>query len=232
MSSSTRRSSSRKTAAPRQARASNGQGEARTTVDHDEIRRWVEERGGSPATIKSTERNGEAGILRIDFPGYSGEGTLEHISWDEFFQKFDESNLAFLYQEEKKGGEPSRFSKFVRRTGDEPRGKSESRRETRPSSKRSGTHANGGSRTLRNRDEIRRWVDRYNGRPTIVRSNANRTEPNALRIRFPDYSGEEMLEEISWDDFFRMLDENNWAFRYYEMMEGERDYPRCEIYRL
>lgn len=44
-------------------------------------------------------------VLRIDFPGGTGEDVLEHISWDDWFQKFDENNLCFLYQEEKQSGE-------------------------------------------------------------------------------------------------------------------------------
>jgi len=71
--------------------------ESKTTTEHKTIRAWSEARGGKPATVKSTERDGEAGILRIDFPGYSGGGSLEEISWEEFFKKFDEKNLAFLY---------------------------------------------------------------------------------------------------------------------------------------
>ncbi|HVR38601.1 MAG TPA: hypothetical protein VMU84_05860 [Thermoanaerobaculia bacterium] len=51
------------------------------------------------------------GLLRIDYPGYSGEDTLEEISWEEFFRKFDKEKLAFLYDDDKK----SRFSKFVNR---------------------------------------------------------------------------------------------------------------------
>jgi hypothetical protein len=99
---------------------------SKTTTDHDEIRRWAEARGGKPATVKRTEQGGEPGILRIDFPGYSGEGTLEEISWEDFFAKFEESELAFVYQEAKADGEPSYFSKLVRRT-EEHAGKSGSR---------------------------------------------------------------------------------------------------------
>ncbi len=88
-------------------------GESRTTRDHDTIRRWAEERGGYPATVERTERGGEPGVLRIDFPGYSGEESLERISWEEFFRKFDEKNLVFLYQDETREGEQSRFYKFV-----------------------------------------------------------------------------------------------------------------------
>ena len=88
---------------------------SKTTTDHDEIRRWAESRGGSPATVRGTEDGDEAGVLRIDFPGYSGKDRLEHISWEEFFQKFDEKHLAFLYQEETSKGGESRFFKLVSR---------------------------------------------------------------------------------------------------------------------
>ena len=55
-------------------------------------------------------------MLRIDFPGFSGEGTLKKVSWDDWFEKFDDSNLAFLYQEETSGGDCSRFFKLVNRS--------------------------------------------------------------------------------------------------------------------
>ena len=85
---------------------------AKTTTDHKTIQRWVEEHGGRPATVKRTMGAGHTpGLLRIDYPGYGGEESLEEISWDDFFAKFEEEELAFLYQED---GE-SRFSKFVDR---------------------------------------------------------------------------------------------------------------------
>lgn len=94
----------------RTARSSN------ITIDHDFIRKWAEERGGKPARVKGTERGGgDPGMIRIDFPGYSGEGSLEEITWDEWFEKFDRSNLALLYQEKTAGGETSNFNKLVSR---------------------------------------------------------------------------------------------------------------------
>lgn len=90
-------------------------GKSVKTTDHDTIRKWVEARGGKPATVKGTSGKNESGVLRIDFPGRGAEDSLEEISWDEFFNKFEESKLAFLYQEETKSGEESRFSKFVSR---------------------------------------------------------------------------------------------------------------------
>lgn len=86
------------------------------TTDHDFIRAWVEERGGKPAAVRDTARGGDdPGIIRVDFPGYSGEGSLEGITWEKWFQKFDESGLAFLYQEETSGGQKSNFNKLVKR---------------------------------------------------------------------------------------------------------------------
>jgi hypothetical protein len=89
------------------------------TTDHEEIRRWVEERGGHPAAVKSTRggrgKGDRTGILRIDFPGYSGAGSLEEISWEEFFEKFDKEKLAFLCQEQTADGQKSNFNKLVQR---------------------------------------------------------------------------------------------------------------------
>jgi hypothetical protein len=95
-----------------------------TTTDHDTIRKWAEERGGWPAQVASTEQGGRAGIIRIDFPGYTGEGKLERISWDEWFRKLDESNLALVYEETTAEGQRSSFNKLVRReaAGAQPEG--------------------------------------------------------------------------------------------------------------
>lgn len=87
---------------------------SKTTTNHEEIRKWVEDRKGKPAKVKRTEENGSA-LLRIDFPGYSGEGKLAAIEWDEWFKIFDENELAFLYQDETEDGKQSRFSKLINR---------------------------------------------------------------------------------------------------------------------
>lgn len=86
--------------------------EAQQTTDHDVIRKWAEERGGNPATVKVTEENGHAGILRIDFD--PPDKDLDRIGWGEFFRKFDEAGIAFLHQDRTNDGELSRFHKFVR----------------------------------------------------------------------------------------------------------------------
>jgi len=87
-----------------------------TTTDHKAIRKWAEERDGRPATVQATEEDGHAGILRIDFGPL--EDRLEEIEWDEFFRKFEESDLAFLHQDRTGDGKLSRFHKFVRRSSE------------------------------------------------------------------------------------------------------------------
>ncbi len=91
-----------------------------TTTDYDEIRNWAESRGGKPVTVRGTGDNDEPGVLRIDFPGGAGGDRFEEISWDDWFAKFDENNLAFLYQDHKASGEESTFFKLISRdTADE-----------------------------------------------------------------------------------------------------------------
>jgi hypothetical protein len=84
-------------------------------MDHDEIRQWAEERNARPASVRGTGGGEDVGMIRLDFPGFSGEGSLEHIEWDEWFQKFDESGLALLVQETTADGQQSNFNKLISR---------------------------------------------------------------------------------------------------------------------
>jgi hypothetical protein len=101
--------------------------DAKITTDHDEIRNWAEERGGRPAVVRATHGRGHSkggtGIIRIEFPDApnSKHEALEEISWEEFFEKFDESELALLYQEETAAGEKSNFNKLIGRETAEAR---------------------------------------------------------------------------------------------------------------
>ncbi len=102
--------------------------EALITTDHHEIRKWAEARGGKPAAVRSTHHDDDPGIIRLIFPNAPNtkEGSLEEISWEEFFSKFDESNLALLYQEETASGEKSNFNKLIGRETAEARRHGES----------------------------------------------------------------------------------------------------------
>lgn len=83
---------------------------AEKLTDHDSIRQWAEDRGGRPSKV---ETGGEGGILRFDF-GEKDE-RLTEISWEEFFEIFDDNKLAALVQDEARDGATSRFVKFVAR---------------------------------------------------------------------------------------------------------------------
>jgi len=86
---------------------------SKTTRDREEIRRWAEERGGKPAHVKTTGSQEDIGILRIEFPGFGRDENLEPISWEDFFDKFNERDLVLVYQEETAGGERSNFNKLI-----------------------------------------------------------------------------------------------------------------------
>jgi hypothetical protein len=131
---------------------------SKTTKDHEEIRRWAEERGGKPAHVKSTGSEEDIGILRIDFPGYSGAGSLEPISWEQWFEKFDERDLALLYQEETAGGQRSNFNKIVSSEtaeqagsgrGRSRSGRSRSRAKKAPASKKKSSAATASKKSSR-----------------------------------------------------------------------------------
>ncbi|MEN6544888.1 MAG: hypothetical protein ABFE07_02510 [Armatimonadia bacterium] len=83
--------------------------EAQVTISHDKIREWTEARQGKPARVKDSG-DGNGGIVRIDFEDVHEEH-LEPISWEEFFEKFEAENLAFLYQD----GAQSRFNRMINR---------------------------------------------------------------------------------------------------------------------
>lgn len=89
--------------------------QSHTTTDHEEIQRWAEARGAKPTCVRGTGEPHDIGILRLEFPGFTGEDKLQPISWDDWFEKFDERGLALLYQEQTAAGEQSNFNKIVSR---------------------------------------------------------------------------------------------------------------------
>jgi hypothetical protein len=99
---------------------------AKRTTNHDTIQRWAESRNATPACVSGTGARNDVGMIRLDFPGYSGKMSLKPISWNEFFKKFDESDLALLYQDKTASGKRSNFNKLVSRQTPRKR-KSESR---------------------------------------------------------------------------------------------------------
>ena len=88
---------------------------AQPLTDHRRIREWAEARNAKPACVRGTGGKNDPGMIRLDFPGFTGSETLQPISWDEWFRAFDENNLALLVQEETADGTRSNFNKLVSR---------------------------------------------------------------------------------------------------------------------
>jgi hypothetical protein len=114
------------------SRTARSSGSAKSTTNLNEIRQWAEARDGKPVSVIGTARGAKAGLLRIDFPGYSGAGRLKEVSWEDWYQKFQESNLEFLYQDKK----DSRFFKLVSRGGSKRSGSSSRRSRSGSTAKR------------------------------------------------------------------------------------------------
>jgi hypothetical protein len=94
---------------------------AEVTTNHEKIRRWAENKGGKPAAVDRTHKGDDVGIIRIMFPDAprSEHESLVEISWEEFFEQFEDSKLALLYEED------SMFSKIVGRDTVEKRERGE-----------------------------------------------------------------------------------------------------------
>ena len=91
-------------------------GDTKTTTDHDEIRRWADERGGRPVRVPGVfGKVADATDLRIDFLFDKYDDDLEQITWEDFFAQFDRETMALVYQTETEGGAMSRFGRIVRR---------------------------------------------------------------------------------------------------------------------
>lgn len=80
------------------------------TTDHEEIRKWIEEHKGTPAVIKGMIE--ETGVeipemLHVSFD--QDDPNMEGLDWEEFFERFEDANLALVYNETIGEGETPDF---------------------------------------------------------------------------------------------------------------------------
>jgi hypothetical protein len=87
----------------------------RVTTNHEEIRQWVEDRGGRPVLLHLSGISSSPS-LSIIFSDSPSPTSSEELTWDDFFSKFDEQKLAFLYQDFTSDGAKSKFAKFITQT--------------------------------------------------------------------------------------------------------------------
>ena len=113
--------------------------QSNVTTDHDQIRNWAEERGAEPACVRGTGGEGDIGMLRLEFPGAPGarDESLQPISWDDWFSKFDDRGLALLFQDQTARGEKSNFNKIIARETAEAREQGDTKASRRSGRRRS-----------------------------------------------------------------------------------------------
>ena len=109
---------------------------SRILTDHDDIQRWAEARDATPACVRGTGSHGDPGIIRLDFPGYSGADKLQEISWHDWFKAFDENGLALVVQDKTARGGQSNFNKLVSREPARARARGDSKASRRRSTSR------------------------------------------------------------------------------------------------
>jgi hypothetical protein len=149
-------------------------------TDHDEIRRWAQERDAKPATVRRTHSGDNVGIIRLDFPGYSGAESLDAIEWDEWFDNFDENNLALVVQDTTAGGQQSNFNKLVSREhvsddSEETSSKKSRRPRTNKTSARSANRSASVSAAKKHSSTKRASGSRTSGKKTTASENRRRT---------------------------------------------------------
>lgn len=72
------------------------------------------------------------------------------------------------------------------------------------------------SKTTKDHSRIKKWAEDREGKPAVVESTSNSSNGGGLlRINFPG-DAEDNLKNISWEEFFRIFDENNLQFLYQE----------------
>jgi hypothetical protein len=94
----------------------------KVTTNHDEIRQWSERVGARPAVIDHADAGGDKVGLRLDFPGRDDEAELPDgvekgtISWEDFFERFEEQQLEFIFEEEPNEEDKTQWYRFGKRT--------------------------------------------------------------------------------------------------------------------
>lgn len=77
----------------------------------------------------------------------------------------------------------------------------------------------GDSKTTKDHKKIKEWTEERDGQPAVVQTTSKSDQGGGLlRINFPGYA-EDNLKNISWDEFFKIFDNNNLRFLYQEELK-------------
>lgn len=87
--------------------------ETRRTTDHGTIRNWLESNDLAVARTAETDRS-RSGGLTVVTEGRTDD-SIKEVTWDEFFETFEDEGLAFVYRTETMGPEKQLYYEFVPR---------------------------------------------------------------------------------------------------------------------
>lgn len=74
------------------------------------------------------------------------------------------------------------------------------------------------SKRTTDHEEIKAWATKRGGRPSRVKGSGKGKSDGVLRFDFGE--DDEVLEDMSWEDFFRVFDERKLALVYQEHTSG------------
>ena len=81
----------------------------------------------------------------------------------------------------------------------------------------------GDSKTTKDHKKIKEWAEARDGKPAVVKGTADDDKGGGLlRINFPGYA-EDNLKDISWDEFFKIFDNNDLQFLYQEKTKDGKE---------
>ncbi len=87
--------------------------QGRVTTDRNVIRKWAKARHGLPAIIKKVTGAGIEMALSIIFPDSQSDEIARRITWEEFFEQFDNQHLVFVYEDRDQNHKQSRYFAFL-----------------------------------------------------------------------------------------------------------------------
>jgi hypothetical protein len=83
--------------------------QGKITTDRTVIQSWAHARQGQPALV----RKGQNPVLAIVFPDCDSAVVERGLSWNEFFDRFEQQRLVFMYQDTDQNENLSRYFVFI-----------------------------------------------------------------------------------------------------------------------
>lgn len=82
---------------------------SKQTTNHDEIKKWAESQGMQPTAVAEETTGDVTGLLRFSEGAPDTGSKLHSVTWDHFFDLFEQNDLALVHEAD------SKFNKIVSR---------------------------------------------------------------------------------------------------------------------